>query len=645
VLLYIGFCQSVRVAQLLEKRSQPFLYVASVEDLVIFSGGYNSSGLFIGKVDIYNITSNTVQQKTLSSSPLLTVGCTCDDLFVLACITPNYDTTIEIYNSTSNTWFNLSPPVQSYFVSPGCVGDYLLFVSGKEFPSEVDVPTVNIYNKISKTWLAGYDLVEPKYGAKIATVGTTAFIIGGCKNGTCSVEVFISESNTWGTMEYIEEPASTFHAVVKDQAIVFAYANYAGLTTKMYNVTTNQWSTQNFSINLIDHISSIVCYEYVVNIDFERQGSKARLTYDILGSFAATTQLAAFSPLAHIGDYYFGLNGSIIYYSNGSSDWKQTSHPGFDYGYLARDKLLYAGFLENGNISNTVSIFNLKTATWTTTKLPTAYCVYLFLSTGNTVVLYAGHNSTVNLGLNYTSLDLFAFTVCSSDSDCDDGIFCNGAEICDSNGFCATGADPCNTTCNTQCNEDAKNCYDPQGTSCDNGDYCDGSDTCNGAGLCIHSGNPCVAECKTSCFNQTCGYSAFGLVCGNDDCSLGICNGTGTCVRYSSGSCDEAVKSSTSASGGSSLGIILGSVFGVLFVFIVVVAIVILWMRKRKPVKEPEARNSVELTSYKIDNIKILEKIGSGEFGDVFRGYMDVYFVALVTTHILGINPSRFEIT
>ena len=92
--------------------------------------------------------------------------------------------------------------------------------------------------------------------------------------------------------------------------------------------------------------------------------------------------------------------------------------------------------------------------------------------------------------------------LCDADADCDDGLFCNGAEFC-ANGWCQTGADPCP---GQYCREDTNDCADCLGDSdcddlnactieecvagscrytvttgpCDDGDRCTVNDTCVG---------------------------------------------------------------------------------------------------------------------------------------------------------------------
>ena len=89
------------------------------------------------------------------------------------------------------------------------------------------------------------------------------------------------------------------------------------------------------------------------------------------------------------------------------------------------------------------------------------------------------------------------FKSCNDNNDCDDGIFCNGIELC-LNGWCqptSTG-DPClnGTACNNTCNETAMNCFTESGISCANGDPCNSNDICNGNGSCSHIPNQICTE-------------------------------------------------------------------------------------------------------------------------------------------------------
>lgn len=89
--------------------------------------------------------------------------------------------------------------------------------------------------------------------------------------------------------------------------------------------------------------------------------------------------------------------------------------------------------------------------------------------------------------------------VCLVNGDCDDGIFCNGAEICNA-GVCELGAPP---SCDDgvgctldSCNAISDLCENaPDATSCDDGVFCNGLEMCDAALDCQPGAGICSAAC------------------------------------------------------------------------------------------------------------------------------------------------------
>lgn len=96
---------------------------------------------------------------------------------------------------------------------------------------------------------------------------------------------------------------------------------------------------------------------------------------------------------------------------------------------------------------------------------------------------------------------------CESDDDCpDDDLHCNGTESCDLTAdppVCVSSGDPC--AAHETCNEDNDECVAPECTTdgdCDDTLYCNGEETCNsGTGLCQAGTSPCnpMTETCTEC--------------------------------------------------------------------------------------------------------------------------------------------------
>jgi hypothetical protein len=137
-------------------------------------------------------------------------------------------------------------------------------------------------------------------------------------------------------------------------------------------------------------------------------------------------------------------------------------------------------------------------------------------------------------------------------SSCTDGLFCNGADTCNA-GACTTHAgDPCpgpdgDNDCSESCNEAGNNCLgnDPDGSSCSDGLFCNGADTCNSGSCTAHAGDPCTGpdgdtDCSESCdegADNCLGADPDGTSCPP---AVGACDLAETC---SSGACpSDSVK-------------------------------------------------------------------------------------------------------
>ena len=131
------------------------------------------------------------------------------------------------------------------------------------------------------------------------------------------------------------------------------------------------------------------------------------------------------------------------------------------------------------------------------------------------------------------------FTACSNGAECDDGVFCNGVEECLQN-VCVDGTNPCAT--GDTCDEATNTCVPPAAPcnsngDCDDGLFCNGVETCGSNG-CIDGTAPCTTgqtcdEALNECFNAGCNS--------NGDCDSGqVCTTNGDCVPLSTIACTTA---------------------------------------------------------------------------------------------------------
>ena len=121
-----------------------------------------------------------------------------------------------------------------------------------------------------------------------------------------------------------------------------------------------------------------------------------------------------------------------------------------------------------------------------------------------------------------------------TDSLCDNGLFCDGAEFCDPLLDCQTGADPCEdfVGCTVDsCAEATDTCINtPTNSLCDNGLFCDGAETCDAVTDCQPGFFPC--DDSVGCTDDSCHdvLDTCTNAVNDANCDNGLfCDGAETC--------------------------------------------------------------------------------------------------------------------
>jgi hypothetical protein len=92
---------------------------------------------------------------------------------------------------------------------------------------------------------------------------------------------------------------------------------------------------------------------------------------------------------------------------------------------------------------------------------------------------------------------------CQNDEDCDDAVFCNGEEVCNTeNGLCIEGSDPCS---GLLCAEESAACVAClTGADCDDELFCNGSEVCEQS-ACQPGAEPCGSDEICNEIDDSCG--------------------------------------------------------------------------------------------------------------------------------------------
>ncbi len=155
---------------------------------------------------------------------------------------------------------------------------------------------------------------------------------------------------------------------------------------------------------------------------------------------------------------------------------------------------------------------------------------------------YQGAQGSCTTG-SYDDADDLVFAVasaapgCTVDADCDNGLYCDGAETCNA-GSCQAGALPCDDGVNCtvdSCDEANDTCSSaPDDSICDNGLYCDGNETCDAVAGC-QAGTAVVCDDGVGCTIDSCdeGNDACSFVTDDSYCDNGaFCDGTESCDSF-----------------------------------------------------------------------------------------------------------------
>ena len=143
---------------------------------------------------------------------------------------------------------------------------------------------------------------------------------------------------------------------------------------------------------------------------------------------------------------------------------------------------------------------------------------------------YQSTNAPCSSG-NYNDRDDLVFavnpaSVCTVDADCDNGLFCDGAETCNTGtGQCEAGTPPacddgafCNGT--ETCNEGTDSCDAGTPPACDDGLFCNGTETCNEGTDSCDAGSPPVCDDGAFCNGtETCNEATDSCDAGTDPCT------------------------------------------------------------------------------------------------------------------------------
>jgi len=493
---------------------------------------------------------------------------------------------VEIYDPTTDTWQDgPSLPSKRHHIQPVAVKNKIYVIGGLEnFPAPDFADNLMLdTDDMGAGWQAMAPMPTPRGGLGCAADGVRIYCAGGLSSTAGSVavdtfEVYNTVTDQWQTLTPLPRPKDHFQAQVvdgqfysisgRDTAINDLYA-----FNDVYDIATDTWSLGAPIPTPRGGYASVVVEGRIVVIGGEGPGP-ADGTFPDVEEYDPARD--SWRTLADVPTSRHGFGAVVSSAENGvmpilytvTGGWKKgfSSTTGTEVFYYG-DCILDAD-CDDGNVctDDVCAAGRCEHAGNTASCDDGDFCNGVDVCLDGACSISAGNPCDDGVACTIDTCDE-ATDTCGATVDhaaCDDGLFCNGTEVCDALADCQAGTAPsCDDgiACTTDtCNAAADACdHATVDAVCDDGVFCNGVEICDAAAGCGAGAAPACSDgiaCTTDSCNVTtdaCEHAAVDAVC--DDGAF--CNGTETCdagsgclagspidcddgVACTADSCDEA---------------------------------------------------------------------------------------------------------
>lgn len=226
--------------------------IAQLGNKIYFGGGGildgNGNDSAVSTIDIYNSVSNSWSVSSLNQPGFCDAAAAIEDKVLFNCLG-----NVQIYNTAVNNCTTAPLSIGRFAGSATTAGNKVYFAGGFPLTSTGGVSDrIDVYNNTTNAW-SYFSLIEPKAQLASIAANNKIFWAGGVNSynttGTMSslVEIYDFATNT-STTTCLFQPNANFQAVVKDNKIVFfigdsGYNNGMGFNKfDIYDLATGVWS-------------------------------------------------------------------------------------------------------------------------------------------------------------------------------------------------------------------------------------------------------------------------------------------------------------------------------------------------------------------------------------------------------------------
>lgn len=214
--------------------------VATDGNIAMFAGGYNTSSDISKRIDIYNASTDTWSIDSLSTPRLLASGSYANGKFVFAGganAGTTSSTVVDIYDGSNWTTANISEARGG--AESAVINDDIYIVGGSKINIQAGSytsfeKTIDVYNTTSNTW-STLSLSAGRTAHAVESFGNFLYVAGGLSNGfsrLSSVEIYNAssvglEEVEHSTLSFFPNPAQnmiTLHLTEEGRFVIYSLA-------------------------------------------------------------------------------------------------------------------------------------------------------------------------------------------------------------------------------------------------------------------------------------------------------------------------------------------------------------------------------------------------------------------------------------
>lgn len=295
-----------------------------------------------------------------------------------------YTNRVETYDLVTEEWSLEQFSIPRVFVAAGAVGGKIFFAGGINFDNFEHYSRIDIFDTLTQAWTTA-ELSNPKLDVAAVSYGDQLFFAGGINLATgindSTIDIYHANTGQW-TKAFLSQ-AGAVRTAVSGSKLIFV-GSFGSSAVDIYDAATETWTTESIPYaRLFPAVTAVGDQVFIAGgLNFDNTPTDRVDIFDLTTNEWSIANLS--TPRCFLNNAATAC-GKAFFAGGGSFDlntliwWPSPS-------------------------SNQVDIFDPETGVWTTDQLSNAVVQSTVVSTGNSVLIAGGADSTVAV----TTINIYA---------------------------------------------------------------------------------------------------------------------------------------------------------------------------------------------------------------------------------------------